>query len=242
MEKKAVMQANLAGAWRQRGNAMVAPAVLVRETVLCGSRGCLLHPRQTIQQSVKSWNGIPVTLSHPTDSRGQPVSIRQTPGKAIGHVEAPRFRNGKLLADIVIPSPTPALRTKLAPLKQVSVGLYSDEIPATGVYGGKEYSAISQDYRPDHLAILPQNEQAACAWGADGCGIGANADALQSLVAKALWGLRYANAQNITVAAGKLLPGGMGKPTTQSQGSSDQGKLMPVVAPYAQRTNGRKEA
>ena len=38
---------------------------------------------------------------------------------------------------------------------EVSTGLFTENVQANGVFGGKAYHAIATNYRPDHLAILP---------------------------------------------------------------------------------------
>jgi hypothetical protein len=59
---------------------------------------------------------------------------------------------------------------------EVSTGLYTDNEPAPqgANFRGKPYTHIARNYRPDHLAILP-NQTGACSVN-DGCGVLVNAN------------------------------------------------------------------
>lgn len=174
MEHRIALQAYVTH-WRQQNGHLVADAVLIRPGVWCGSHGCILHSRDVIRQSTPSWNGVPVSLDHPVIN-GTPVSIWQSERifnqHAIGHLENATFRRDALRGRIVVTSRDRSLRSRLPQMREVSIGAFTDDVPSSGTYGGREYVAIAQRYTPDHLALLPEDSRGACSWEA-GCGIGA---------------------------------------------------------------------
>ena len=179
--KRTELNVNFTQQWKARGQDLVARGTLIRQGVFCGSRGCILHPGESIKNSVQSWNRVPVTFGHPKIGDDF-VAAEDVPDSIIGHLEGPTFRNGALIADIVISEQDKDIRRELQSSREVSIGLFSDEISSHGVYEDKEYSYISQNYRPDHLAILRPGEVGACSWEADGCGINANQELLKEAV------------------------------------------------------------
>jgi hypothetical protein len=52
---------------------------------------------------------------------------------------------------------------------EISTGLFTDNIPESGVWNGEAYTAVARNYRPDHLAILP-DQKGSCSI-ADGAGL-----------------------------------------------------------------------
>ena len=175
--------ANLAGKARKATlngrRYLVVPVVMIVPGVLSGSYGPLLYPEEEVSRNVDSWNGIPITVRHPTVN-GQPVSIN-APGIrsrfAVGHLYAARY-NGQLEAEAWIDI---ELATKIdirilnALLEgrsiEVSTGLFTQNYKAKpgSHHKGRPYLYIARNYRPDHLALLP-DETGACSLK-DGCGI-----------------------------------------------------------------------
>lgn len=151
--------------------------------VLNGSRGPLLYPSQEVVRNYDAWNGMPMVHNHPTQN-GKPVSARKPKVLkefGLGYVYETVF-NGKLQheawfdeeltekhdrslpeADRMLP------RVKRGDPIEVSTGLYTENQPAEGVHNGRNYKFIARNYRPDHLAILPQ-QKGACSVE-DGCGV-----------------------------------------------------------------------
>ena len=166
----------------------VAPAVsIVADGVLCGSRGCLLYPGEEISANVDWWNGMPLTVYHPVDGRGNACSA-DTPGvterQGLGHVEDSVY-NGKLAHKFWFDAEKThnadkrhgtdiANRLEKGQPIEISTGLYTDnELAPPGSYNssGRAYDAVARNYRPDHIAILPNGPKGACSV-ADGCGVG----------------------------------------------------------------------
>jgi hypothetical protein len=70
---------------------------------------------------------------------------------------------------------------------ELSTGLYADCVAEAGLWNGEEYSGIAKNFRPDHLAILP-DQKGACSI-ADGAGLlrnEASYDAKRALIRSAL--------------------------------------------------------
>lgn len=157
---------------------LVAPVSMLREGVLNGSKGPLYYPSEEIAQNVDAWNGIPLTLDHPTEN-GQSVSARSPAvleKYGIGYVFNAVF-NGKLRAEawFDVEKTNKADSTILPTIRNrkpldLSTGLFTkNDFTRNGKYRGKDYTATATQYRPDHLAILP-GKRGACSVE-DGCGV-----------------------------------------------------------------------
>lgn len=171
MEKKRLI-ANVVKPWDVKDGKLVAPVVLIRQGVLCGSAGCVLWKGDVIKASTKLWEGIPVVLNHPTID-GQFVSAKQKPGDIIGRVTKPQFDSFKncLRARIEVNIGKPNTNN-IMDLKEVSVGVFGENKAEVGQYYNKYYEAVATSMIPDHLALL-KGEIGACSWE-DGCGIRVN--------------------------------------------------------------------
>lgn len=155
---------------------LVVPVIMARNDVVMN--GALLPAEEMFPDA---WNGVPVTLGHPSVdgesflSANQPKVIEEwcvgrifnsvvvdgvLKGEAWVQVDKARKIDPKILQHI-----------KDQPL-DVSTGYFADAEPVTGDLNGREYSAIHRNVRPDHLALLP-GEVGACSWG-DGCGVRTN--------------------------------------------------------------------
>jgi hypothetical protein len=157
------------------------------EGVHHGSFGPIYWPAHVLAQSARKWNGVPVTIDHPKDFDGNHVSIHATDGTAIiGTVQSARYDSGKkaMKAEIQIPANHPR-RSEIEQIREVSVGVFSDETYTPGSFNGEDYIACAIRQDPDHLALLP-DVKGACSWE-DGCGIRAYQDqrlttAIQTLI------------------------------------------------------------
>lgn len=160
---------------------IVVPVRMIVPGVLSGSKGPLYYPSDEIARNYKQWNGIPITVGHPTDIQGRSISAN-TPGVldkvGVGVIRNPRIDNNGLAAEAWIDAEK-ANRVDKSILKnvfkrkpgEVSTGLYTDneEAQAGANYKGKSYTHIARNYSADHLAILP-NQVGACS-NQDGCGL-----------------------------------------------------------------------
>ena len=159
---------------------IVAPVVILVEGVHHGSAGPVFYPLDEFRDFPASWNGRPVTLGHPhVDgefvSAGHPDILSEF---SIGTLFNTRYdveRRG-LLSEVWV---NISRAQQLAPeilnaLKaggpiEVSTGLWFEESGGPGVWNGEEFGVTARDFRPDHLALLPDSI-GACSIE-DGCGI-----------------------------------------------------------------------
>lgn len=156
---------------------LVVPVVMMVEGVHSGSGGPVLHLTEELGRVTDSWNGIPITISHPHTQEGfisanSPKQIERCVGRVYNaHMDGDKLKAEAWLNETMITALSP---TALAYIRQgkpldVSVGIFTDNDNEEGEWNGEEYVAIARNYRPDHLALLP-DEEGACSWG-DGCGI-----------------------------------------------------------------------
>lgn len=188
-----IIVANLARSWRRvyrNGREfLVGPVTLIVPGVLAGSRGALLYPHEEIAANVDAWNGMPIVVYHPTKG-GQNVSARDPDvleRQGIGAIyhttftsdrsppgqDRPNFRLvSEAWVDVKdaerVDERVVTMLDSGAPI-EVSTGLFTENIPGEGQYNGKPYTHIARNYKPDHLAILP-DQVGACSVK-EGCGI-----------------------------------------------------------------------
>lgn len=158
---------------------LLAPLTLIVPGVLAGSNGALLYRPDDVRRSAPAWANVPLTIGHPTDPAGRHLSANSPGVKSVGRVTAPTVTpDGRLTAvgrfDVAaLRQQNPALLRRLERGEPVecSTGLFLDKTPAPSgaTYNGRLYSWVATSYRPDHLAVLP-NEKGACAL-TDGCGV-----------------------------------------------------------------------
>ena len=162
----------------------VVPMSLIVPGVLSGSKGALHYPPDEISKNYDAWNGMPLVVNHPMHN-GRPISARSAAvidSHGIGTVLNARInKHGKLVAegwfDIEKANTVdPRIISSIERGEQIelSTGLFTDNIPVkngeNAHHNGKKYTHIARNYRPDHLAILP-DELGACSIK-DGCGVG----------------------------------------------------------------------
>lgn len=163
---------------------LVAPLSLIVPGVLNGSKGPLLYPPEEIARNPSDWNGMPIVVYHP-ERNGIHISARDPQvlnTQGIGTVFN-AVADGKLVAegwfDIektrAVDSRVIDALDKGEPI-ELSTGLFTTDEPAPegAVHndkngGSKPYTFIARNYRPDHLAILP-DRKGACSIN-DGCGV-----------------------------------------------------------------------
>lgn len=173
------LRSNLSGGARHETflgqDHLVVPLVMLRETVVNGGLVMLdeLKPQ--------SWNGVPVTIGHPQVggsmvSANSPQVITEW---RVGMIFNAKLDGDKLKAEAWIcvkdaeakyPGITPLLEG--GDNMDVSTGYFSTDDAVSGVYNGMPFFEVHRDIKPDHLALLPE-EEGACSW-ADGCGVRVN--------------------------------------------------------------------
>lgn len=160
---------------------LVAPITGIVPGVLPGSRGPLFYPSRECKRSAPSWNGIPITRYHPMATNGQHVSVN-SPGimskQGIGYLKDTKWR-GKLVHEGWFDEQ----KTRAVDMRvynalitgepmEVSTGLFTDNVPAPGTHNGRSYQFVARNYKPDHMAVLP-DQIGACSVR-DGCGLNVN--------------------------------------------------------------------
>lgn len=165
---------------------LTAPVVLLTEGVHAGSAGPIFYSAEELSRFPAAWNGIPLPVNHPDDgqgnflSAGDPNVVRDWSVGRLWNVRWDATTNklrGEIWVDVNrCQRLAPAILTRLRnnqPL-EVSTGLFSDAAQEPGTWNNEQYHSIARNFRPDHLALLP-NSIGACSI-ADGCGITSNTE------------------------------------------------------------------
>ncbi|MDB4786197.1 DUF2213 domain-containing protein [bacterium] len=148
--------------------------------VLAGNQGPLYYPPEEVARNVDAWNGMPIVVNHPSSKDGKSLSAR-TPtvlnSSTIGTVFNAQFDDNLTAEAWFDVKQTERVDTgllnnlKSGETQEVSTGLFLDQKMAENgsQSNGKAYKYIATNYRPDHLAILPDST-GACSIS-DGCGV-----------------------------------------------------------------------
>src|SRR3990167_6922789 len=156
---------------------IVVPMVILTEGVHAGSGGPLLYPSDELSKTPVAWNHKPVVVYHP-EMNGVGISACNPTiitTRKVGVMMNTVFEKGKLRseawieksrADLVDPRIMQAVEKN--EMMELSTGVFIDEDPKEGEWKGEVYTAIARNYRPDHLALLP-DKIGACSI-ADGAG------------------------------------------------------------------------
>lgn len=166
---------------------VVVPMVILTEGVHAGSAGPVYYPAEELAKVPEVWNHKPVVVYHPTfNGRGvsacDPVILNS---RKVGLMLNTRFEKGRLKseawidqnrADQVDERIMAAVNAK--EMMELSTGLYIDIEEVEGDWNGEHYIGIARNFRPDHLALLP-DQVGACSI-ADGAGFLRNSAMLQN--------------------------------------------------------------
>src|SRR5215218_4283648 len=156
---------------------LVADATIINPGVMNGSKGPIYYSENESKKSVREWNGIPIVVYHPTVN-GEPVSARDP--DVLDKFEIGRlFRtgfDGKLKSKLWFDEED-TKRIDVRVYKkliagesiEVSTGLFTRNEDTAGEFNGVKYEKEAFDFKPDHLAILP-DKKGACGID-DGCGV-----------------------------------------------------------------------
>lgn len=170
-----------------RGQAhLIAPVVMLKEGVFNN----ILYTNEELRKFPEAWNGRDVPVRHPVVN-GKNVSVADPKiieELVVGKVFNTKFviedGEGKLKAEIwlnekrakeLIPTVIEDLHKGLP--VEVSTGLFTDTETKSGAITNargeaQTYELVAHNYRPDHLAILP-DQLGACS-NAAGCGLNVN--------------------------------------------------------------------
>jgi hypothetical protein len=142
----------------------VVPMVMIVEGVLSGSEGALYYPAEELAKVPGVWNHKPVVVYHP-EIAGKGISAcapEILTAQKIGVIMNTTFKAGKLKAEAWIePERANIVDTRIMDainnnqVMELSTGLFTENESTPGEFSGKPYTAIARNYRPDHLAVLP---------------------------------------------------------------------------------------
>lgn len=135
-------------------------------------------PEESIQETIDLWDGVPATLRHPRNARGEPVAANRQPETHLGIGEDPYYdgdvaRFGKLVIDkdrLEAVDGADAVREALENEEPIDVSSqYAAEDIPPGEYDGAMRKNVERITRPDSVAILP-DQRGRCSIE-HGCGI-----------------------------------------------------------------------
>jgi hypothetical protein len=181
-----LLVSNISGSVRRvqsRGRTyVVVPVSMINPGVLNGSDGPGLYPLDEVSRDPDNWNIMPVVVNHPVDEQGRPASARHPhvlEKVHVGNVYSARIAEGRLAGEAWLDEVyTNSVDNRIIPRLErgeqleVSTGLFLRKVPDQGVHNGVAYTFVARNYRPDHLAILPDGK-GACALE-HGCGLNVN--------------------------------------------------------------------
>lgn len=148
---------------------LVGPVVMIKE----GVWNKLLYTSNELSKFAEAWNGRPITVKHP-EKGGRRVSANQPDLKAVdvgivynARYDAPRLKGELWIEQDKLKKVHPSLANRVAAGKpvEVSTGLFLEAAMQNGEWQGTPYEGVTKNYRPDHLALLP-DEKGACSWEA----------------------------------------------------------------------------
>ncbi len=162
------IKVNLSGVTRHDTMAgrdyLVASAVMIVEGVLDGSHGPLLYPADELKKSVPLWNNKPAVLYHP-EANGEGISACDPvviTNRGLGVLMNTSFEDNKLKTEVWLDMErVKAIDERVLEavenqeVMELSTGLLTDDDDTPGEFNGIAYDSTARNYRPDHLAILP---------------------------------------------------------------------------------------
>ena len=156
----------------------VAPMVMLTEGVHNGSNGPLYYPPDELAKTPVVWNYKPIVVYHP-QMNGQSISACDKTiieSRKVGVIMNTRYVGGKLKAEAWLEKARLGEVDKRVlnaiqsnTVMEVSTGLFTDNQGPGGTWNNEKYVATARNYRPDHLAILP-DQKGSCSI-ADGAGL-----------------------------------------------------------------------
>jgi len=138
-------------------------------------------PASEAKESIPSWNGTPLTLNHPTQNgAGTTANSPEMHQKTVlgrvfnaewdaGEVTAEAWFDIQKIRDMGGMAENALERVLNGDSVEVSTGYRASKLPS-GEYDGETHNAVQGNLKPDHLAVLP-NQQGKCSV-ASGCGVG----------------------------------------------------------------------
>jgi len=170
-------------------NYLVVPMIILTEGVHAGSDGPMLYPKEELAKTPVIWNHKPVVVYHP-EMNGQGISACNPSvitNRKVGVMMNTKFEKGKLKSEawIEVDRANKVDERIMAAIEanqmmELSTGVFVDMEETEGDWKGESYKGIARNYRPDHLALLP-DKIGACSIK-DGAGFLRNQEEERSLV------------------------------------------------------------
>lgn len=146
---------------------LVVPSVMMTEGVHNGSAGPVYYSSDDLKKSVPAWNMKPVVVYHP-NINGKSVSAcdktiveKQMIGVLMNtsfDESSQKLKSELWLYEDKLLAVDKRIHDAIMENKmmEVSTGLFTDDIPIeNGEWNGEKYNVQAVNYRPDHLAVLP---------------------------------------------------------------------------------------
>jgi len=147
---------------------IVVPVVMMTEGVHAGSSGPLFYPVEELSKTPAVWNYKPIVVYHPEEN-GEGISACDPTiisSRKIGVIMHANW-DGKLKAEAWIEEDRANLvddrimqAIENKQMMELSTGLFTDNEDDPGDWNGETYVGIARNYRPDHLALLPDKKGA----------------------------------------------------------------------------------
>lgn len=143
---------------------IVVDTAMLEEGVWEGSNGPLYYPGEELSRDPAVWNHMPIVVYHPTDNAGTGISARDPlvlntrgVGVILNTRHDSKLRTQAWMKTRRLREVDKRILDALLAGKQVEVstGLFTENVGPEGEYKGKKYIAKATNYKPDHLAILP---------------------------------------------------------------------------------------
>jgi len=145
---------------------VVVPMIMMVEGVHSGSCGALYYPSTELEKTPASWNHKPVVVYHPDGPTACDPDVLTN--RKVGVIMNTKFEDGKLKAEAWLdPVRMKKVDNRIAEavenktVMELSTGLFTDLEGPGGEWNEESYDAIAKNYRPDHLALLP-DQTGAC--------------------------------------------------------------------------------
>lgn len=143
---------------------LVVPMIMITEGVHNGSSGRIYYPSGELKKTPQVWDHKPVVVYHPTlNGKGISAcspSVLNT--QKVGIILNTKFKKGKLHAEawldpdrLEVVDKRVLAAIEADEMQELSTGLFTDNESGEGEWNGEEYDYVARNYRPDHLAILP---------------------------------------------------------------------------------------
>lgn len=157
---------------------IVVPMVILTEGVHNGSSGPIYYAPEELSKTPVAWDHKPIVVYHP-EQNGEGITACQPSvinNQKVGIMLNTRFEGKRLRseawiekwrADLVDPRIMAAITSNQ--MMEVSTGVFIDTEKVDGKWKTEDYVGIARNFRPDHLALLP-DQVGACSIK-DGAGL-----------------------------------------------------------------------